>query len=157
MAAGRQAGRTRRPSGTSHLTRAYRTAHYRRGVKSSVRAFVWGFAGVLLAVVFSLGAFAIAEPDLDPSGRGLVPLELDRSPGDDTRPSRSPDDRHSTSASPSATPSGSGSDDDDGGQGSDPDDHGGGSDDGGSDDSGSGSSGDDGTDDHDGSEDHDDD
>jgi hypothetical protein len=47
-------------------------------VRSSVRAFVWGFAGVLLAVVFSLGAFAIAEPHLDPSGRGLVPLEQRR-------------------------------------------------------------------------------
>ena len=99
-------------------------------MKSSVRAFIWGFGGVLLAALLSLGAFAIAGSGISGSeDRPLVPrIEPTSTPSGGSDPSPSDDDRPSRSPSPtvSASPS-------DG-----PDDHGGGSDDDHADDDSSG-------------------
>jgi hypothetical protein len=109
-------------------------------MNGSIRAFLWGFAGVLLAALLSLGAFAIADSRISgPRERPLLrPIEptvtAAASPG--SKPSKDDEpDRPSSTASPLTDPddepgddnSGHGSepgDDDSSGHGSDdgPDD-----------------------------------
>jgi len=102
-------------------------------MKTSVRAFVWGFAGVLLAALLSVGAFAIADSRIGgPRERPLLrPIEPTAIATASREPKPSTDDepeRPTPSASPSGEPgddnSGKGSDDDSSGHGSDdsPDD-----------------------------------
>jgi hypothetical protein len=110
-------------------------------MKTSVRAFVWGFAGVLLAALLSLGAFAIADsriggPRERPLLRPIEPTAI-ASASRDPKPSKDDEpERPTASAAPSGEPSeddgiptgepgddngGDASDDDSSGQGSDDD------------------------------------
>jgi hypothetical protein len=110
-------------------------------MKTSVRAFVWGFAGVLLAALLSLGAFAIADSRIGgPRERPLLrPIEPTASATASREPKPSKDDdpdQPTSSASPVEEPSddnsGHGSEpgDDSSGEGGDDDSSGHGSDDG---------------------------
>jgi hypothetical protein len=114
-------------------------------MKSSVRAFLFGFLGVAVAVGLSFGAFAIAGQSIDEPARVRIvsPSGDPQSvPGSTQTPSATP--TPSETATPSATASSS---DDHGGHGDEPgDDHGGrgsdsGDDHGGSDNSGPGGGG----------------
>ncbi len=106
-------------------------------MKTSVRAFLWGFAGVLLAALLSIGAFAIADSRISgPRERPLLrPVEPTPAASASHAPTPSkddePDDRPTSTASPSAGSDGEESGGDNSGHGSEPgdDDSGQGSDD----------------------------
>jgi hypothetical protein len=110
-------------------------------MKTSVRAFVWGFAGVLLAALLSLGAFAIADSRIGgPRERPLLrPIEPTAIASASREPKPSKDDepeQPTSSAAPVEEPGDDNSDhgsepgDDNGGEGSDDDSSGHGSGDG---------------------------
>jgi hypothetical protein len=91
--------------------------------KGSIRIFIWGFAGVLLAALLSLGAFALAGDSIGEPVQPKIPaIEISSSRTPSPRPTASPsdDDRRNDSApTSSSSPS-----DDKGGHGSEPgDDH----------------------------------
>jgi hypothetical protein len=94
-------------------------------MKTSVRAFVWSFAGVLLAALLSLGAFAIADSRIGgPRERPLLrPIEPTAIASASREPKPSKDDVPDQPTS-SASPGDAGEEpgDDNSGHGSEPGD-----------------------------------
>jgi hypothetical protein len=98
--------------------------------KGPIRIFIWGFAGVLLAALLSLGAFALAGDSIGEPVQPKIPaveISSSRTPSPTPTASPSDDDRddHSPSSTPTSSSTGSSSPHDDkGGHGNEPgDDH----------------------------------
>ena len=87
-------------------------------IKGPARVFVWGFGGVLLAALLSLGAFALAGRSIGEPVQPQIPpivISSTRAPSPTATPSRDDDDK----PTPSPTRSASAGDEPDGGGGGD--------------------------------------